>query len=309
MDEPKNDSTFGERYPWLVASASEAVDFSIFDTRSRTAFRRAKIRTWGDLARSTDGFISSIPSVGALTLRRINEAVAARAPDPSEETRPMDASASAEWPPAELSLPSGGILRLEYSARWVRTVLGGDTLGDLISAYSQGADLPDEVRSELVALLETSLPGSSHPGLSLADLIDSIVREASDPELLIARECSREQPTFEVLGRQRGVTRERVRQKVSKDASTVRAALRGDRYQGLRWALDRLRVELGIVAPATSEIVASWSSRIGSDRFQVVRWLAGYDYHDSWLIRGPGALADLTAALNKAIDGAWFVSS
>lgn len=307
MDEPWSDSTFGERYPWLIAKASEAVDLSIFDARSQTAFRRGNIRTWGDLAKRTDRSISSIPNVGALTLRRINEAVAAHAPAPSEVTRGMDAIASVAQSPAELSLPPAPLLGLGCSAIWVRTVLGGDTLGDLISAYRVGADLPDEVRSELEELLATRLPDSPHPGPSLPDLIDSIVGEASDPDLLVARECSREQPTLEVLGRQRGVTRERVRQKVVKDAAKVRAALRGGRYQGLRWALERLQAELGLVAPATSEVVASWSDRIGSDRFQIIRWLAGYDYRDSWLIRGSGAIADLTAALDKAIDGAWLV--
>jgi hypothetical protein len=307
VDEEWNGLTFGERYPWLVAMASEAVDLSIFDARSQTAFRRGNIRTWGDLANRTEGSISSIPNVGVLTLRRINEAVAAHAPAPSELGSATDRPVTALLSRTESNPLAAPFTEMACSSVWVRTVLGGDTVGDLLSACRGGAEVPDAVRSEIQELLATRLPEPAHSSPSLADLIDLVIQEAGDPELLVARECSREQPTLEVLGQRRGVTRERVRQKVVKDAAKVRSALGAGRYQGLRWALERLQGELGLVAPATSETVAEWSDRVGGDRFQILRWLGGYVYRDGWLLRGSGALADLTAALDKAIDGAWLV--
>lgn len=309
VDEPWNEPTFGELYPWLDAVASERVDLSIFDARSQTAFRRGNIRTWGDLAGRTNGSLSSIPSVGALTVRRINDAVAAHTPvlpDGASVTggTAADVLTAAEPHPVVASIPG-----LARSSVWVRTVLGGDSVGDLLAAYRQDADLPDEVRTEVEEFLATRLPDPLHASASLAELIDSIVHEAGDPELLVAREGSREQPTLEVLGQQRGVTRERIRQKLAKDSQKVRTALGAGRYQGLRWAIERMQSELGVVARVSSDTVADWSQRLGDQRFQILRWLGGYVYRDGWLLQGSGALADLTAALDEATDGAWLVKA
>jgi hypothetical protein len=309
VDDLWNDSTLGDRYPWLLAEASAQIDLSIFDTRSQTALRRANIRTWGDLARRTDASISSIPNVGALTVRRINDAVAAHA---LAMTHGMRSTGADETTGRTLATGKGPnsealLFRLRCSSVWVRAVIGGDTVGDLISAYSAGVNLPNAVRAEVEELLGTRLPDAPLSSASLPDLVDQIVQEATDPDLLVARECAREQPTLEALGKLRGVTRERVRQKVAKDVAKVREALGSARYQGLQWAVQRLRDDLGLVAPANSKAVAEWSDRIGEDRFQVLRWLGGYDYRDDWLIRGSEALPALTAALDKAIDGAWLV--
>ena len=58
-----------EKFTWIASIADQPLDLTIFDTRSRTGFRRANICTWGDLGSHSDTSLCRIPNVGELTER------------------------------------------------------------------------------------------------------------------------------------------------------------------------------------------------------------------------------------------------
>ncbi len=304
--------TFGHRYPWLAAAAHEAVDLSLFpDARSQNAFKRGNIRTWGDLAIMTDESLHQVRSVGSLTVRRINEVIAAHAAElapqatngvPRSECREIDLQDLND----EAST-ADALSGLGNAVAWARVFGEDDTLGGLLHAYSVAHDVPEVVRHEVEGLLGIRVPLGGRSIPDLADLIDALLGEAGDPELLLARECGRDRPTLADLGAERGVTRERVRQKVAKDATRIRDNLKAPRYQALRWAIEKLQAELGLVAPASSASIDKWSDRLGDRRFQFLRWLAGYVYDGAWLAQGPRAVSTLAAEIDRVLDGAWLV--
>lgn len=310
--EPPYGPTFGQRYHWLGVAAMEPIDLTLFDARSQNAFRRGNIRTWGQLAGLTDERLAAIPNVGALTVQRINHVVATHRPSSFGMTGTDGAvmaneDGSGRPPSGELIASAAALYGLVDAAAWSRIVTGDDTLAGLLDAYSEEADVPAEVVSEVERFLATRLSHEEQP--DLADLIDALLSEASDPDLLFARECCRVQPTLEVLGAERGITREGVRQKVVRDATRIQANLGASRYQALRWAVERLQAELGLMAPASSAVVGKWSGRIGERRFQFLRWLAGYVYNGDWIAHGRKAVSTLTSALDKLIGDAWLVQA
>ena len=201
-------------------------------------------------------------------------------------------------------------LDLCVAAEWTSVITDDITLGGLLTACDGDARVPEEVGDAVDDLLTTPLSRlSGHEVTPLGELIEALMSQAKDPELLVARECSRVQPTLAVLGREWGVSRERVRQKVADDALLLRGLLASNRYRAVRWAAKRLEAELGLAIPAGNNVVQPWSDRLGERRFQILRWIACYGYEDDWLVRGRSARSDLAQALDDAIGNEWLVQS
>ncbi len=192
---------------------------------------------------------------------------------------------------------------LSAAAQWAQVATTQSTLGGLLAALDDGLPVPAEVIGEVERLMASPLPGAS----SLPEILESLLAEADDPELLIARECVREQPTLRSLGCERGVTHQAVRKKVAQDGKVVRERLDDAEYRPIRWAIDRFQAEIGPMRNAGSEVIRTWQERLGEPSFEMLRWLAGYSYRDDWLQRGRNALNELKALVNDAIGDEWLV--
>ena len=168
--------------------------------------------------------------------------------------------------------------------------------------------VPREVGDAVEDLLAVPLWRlTGHEVRPLGELIEALLSTANDPELLVGRECSRVRPTLEVLGRERGLSRERIRQKVADDVLLVRGFLASDGFRAVRWAAKRLETELGLAIPAGTDVVTPWMERLGERRFEMLRWVACYAYDGDWLVRGKSARSEIAQALDSAVGDEWLI--
>ena len=297
----------GDKYSWISAVADQPIEPTIFDVRSRHGLTRANIQTWGDLGAMTDAALREIPHVGDLTVCRINEALAgygAKATGRSPATVSMSPSAAVLEQGTKL-----GDLRIV--AEWASVVTDDTTLGSLVEACVKEAGIPAQAGSAVGNLLSLSFARLSGWEVTpLAERLDDLLAEASDPGLLAAREFAQTRPTLAKLGQDRGVTREAVRRKIAKDALMIRDQLLSDRFRAVRWAAERLQADLGIAVRADSDRLERWKERLGEYRFEALRWIARYVYDDNWLLcSAVSTRSELTNSLDDALGEEWLVKT
>lgn len=302
----KSNTIFRDKYTWMTYVADEPIDFDIFDTRAQNAFRRNNYSTWGHLGVLTDEALYKMPYVGVHTVERINKALERHQPTNIEQSL-ANSDLLEQETEAEKTLPDP---RTYTAIEWARAFTDDDTLGGLLEALRSSIDTPSEVAEAIDIILATSIPElSGHHVPLLGDLIDELIVEASDPELFVSRECSQHRLTLEELGTSRGLTRERIRQIVAKDAGRIREAFAYERFQAVRWGVERLSAELGLVIPVDHCAVERWKTRLGDYRFEFLRWIAGYVYRDQRLQRGVGAWSELLAVVNDTIGDEWLINA
>lgn len=190
------------------------------------------------------------------------------------------------------------------AAEWGVVVAGQTTLGGLLAQLGNGLPVPAEVVVEIEQLLASPLP----PSAALSEFVEGLLAEALEPDLLFARECSDDPPTLDILGREQGITRERVRQKVVQDAERIKTQLHAPRYRSVRWAMERFRAEVGQVNLVESAAVRRWQRHLGERAFEIFRWLSGYSYEDEWLLDGPATLSELEWQVDAWAGDRWLVS-
>ena len=319
-------ANLGELYAWMSAVAPELVPISLFDTRAQNVLRRAHVRTWGQLALLSDESLRRLPNVGARTIRHINNVLRAgpyESPLPvadpkppsglegggrvvrrSRQNGPGDGLLQLATAAPDLDLLARLAKHLMVAAEWGRVASGKTSVGGLLAALDEDLPVPTEVVTEIEQLLAAELP--QFP--SLPERIESLICQARDPTLLLARECVRERPTLQALASERGMTRERIRQKVARDGAIVREQLSADEYRPIRWAIERFRAEVGRISLIDSVTIRSWHERLGDPAFEVLRWLSGYSYKDDWLLEGSASFAEVKAELDATIADEWLVS-
>ena len=194
---------------------------------------------------------------------------------------------------------------LRAAVEWAAAVAGQTTLGGLLAELDNNLPVPAEVASEVDKLLALPLPQAA----ALSEFVEDLLAEAVDPDLLFVRECGCDPPTLEVLGRERGISRERVRQKVAQDVERIKAQLSSAQHRPVRWAIDRFRAEVGRVNLTESAVVCRWRQRLGKRPFEVLRWVSGYSYDGEWLLDGPATLSELTGQLDALVGDRWIVST
>ncbi|MCQ3812305.1 MAG: hypothetical protein KTV68_17330 [Acidimicrobiia bacterium] len=303
---PDNSSTqFRNKFTWMAYVADEPIEYDIFDNRAQNALKRNNYLTWGDLGRSSYEALYRIQGVGDLTVDRINEALEHYKPSTSKHTRIDD-------PFLESKDETTAILpdpKTYIAIEWARALTDDNTLGGLLQAHLSGIDMPQEVVNALEIILDTPIPTfSGHHVPLLGDQIDELIAEAGDPELFVARECSRLRPTLEELGDSRSLTRERIRQIVARDAEHIRVALASEQFQTVRWGADRLSTEFGLVIPIEHYAVEQWKTRLGNRRFEILRWVAGYVHKDHLLQKSANARSELLELICDAIGNGWLVN-
>lgn len=300
-----------EKYGWMADAAGEQIDASLFDTRTLNGLIRGNIRTWGDLGALSDASLLKIRNFGALSVRRLNEALSTyerKAPEPSGIS---SAATDGVHPACEGDngiAPTG--FDLWASAEWSTLIADDASLGEFLAAIGSEAKVPNAVRREVDELLAVPLSRlAGRAAVPLGELVENLISRAGDPELLEARECVPVKPTLEELGEIQGLTRERIRQKVVADAELVLGLLKEDQFRAVSWAAEQLQAEFGLAIPSGSEIPERWRRRLGERRFEILRWASGYAYKDDWLIQGSSALADLEKALGDAVGDEWLVKA
>ncbi len=302
------DTVLREKHSWMDDAADEQIDTSLFDARTYNALRRHNIGTWGQLGAHSDESLLNLVNVGTLTVRRLNDVLSGyeyRGPERSREF-----ANSAETLSVEQRRTAPAAYDLKASSEWFPTVSDDGTVGGLLTAIGTAASVPDEVSDEVKALLAVPLSQlSDHDPVPLGELIEELFSHAGDPELLEARMCARVRPTLETLGKNQGVTRERIRQKIAKDAELVLSLLESEKFRAVRWAAEQFQGEFRLVIPSGSEVAERWRRGLGERRFEMLRWASGYVYKDDWLLQGINALTDLKTALDGAIRDEWLVKA
>ena len=312
VDPPVGTATAGtelrEKHGWMDDVANEQIETSLFDARTSNALRRHNIGTWGQLGLHSDESLLNLGNVGTLTVRRLNDALSAY--EYTGPKRSREFANTAEATSVEHRRTAPAAYDLQASSEWFTTVSGDGTLGGLLAAIRTAARVPDEVSDEVNALLAVPLSQlSDHDPVPLGELIQELFSHAGDPELLEARMCARVRPTLETLGKKQGLTRERIRQKIAKDAELVLSLLESEKFRAVRWAAEQLQVDFRPVIPSGSEFAERWRMRLGERRFEMLRWASGYIYEDDWLLQDSNALADLETALGDAIRDEWLVKA
>lgn len=301
-----SETQFRDKYTWMDYISDEPIEYDIFDTRAQNVFRRNKYSTWGHLGSLSDAALYKMPYVGARTVDRINKALKRYQPTTIELSL-TNSDFSHQDTEVENTLPDP---RTYVAIEWARAFTDDDTLGGLLEAHRNSIDIPSDVAEAVDIILATPIPElSGHNVPLLGDLIDELIAEASDPELFVSRECSQHRLTLEELGSSRGLTRERIRQIVAKDADRIREASAYERFQAVRWGVERFSNELGLAIPADHCAVERWKARLGDYRFEFLRWIAGYIYRDQRLQRGSDAWSELLAVVNDAIGDEWLINA
>lgn len=193
---------------------------------------------------------------------------------------------------------------LRVAADWAAVVADQTTVGGLLAEVGNGLPVPAEVKAAAERLLAFPLPHSA----SLSELVENLLAEALEPDLLYARECCSDPPTLEALGREHGVSRERVRQKVTQDTERIKTRLSTTQYRPVRWAIERFRAEVGRVNLVESAAARRWRQRLGERAFEIFRWLSGYSYQEEWLLDGPATLNELNEQVEAQVGDEWLVS-
>ena len=302
------DTALRNKHSWMDDAADEQIDTSLFDARTCNALRRHNIVTWGQLGAHSDESLLNLANVGTLTVRRLNDVLSGY--EYWAPRRSRGSANSAEALSMEQRRTAHASHDLQISSEWYAAVSDDGTLGGLLTAIGTATSVPDEVSNEVNTLLAVPLSQlSDHDPVPLGELVEELFSHAGDPELLEARMCARVRPTLETLGKKQGLTRERIRQKIARDAELVLSLLGGEKFRAVRWAAEHLQVDFRLVIPSGSEVVERWRRRLGERRFEMLRWASGYVYKDDWLLRGSNALTDLKTALGDAVRDDWLVKA
>ncbi|WP_419850430.1 hypothetical protein [Candidatus Poriferisocius sp.] len=285
--------------------ANEPIEYEIFDVRAQNVFKRNDYLTWGHLGTLTDEALYRMQNIGTLTVERINKALESHKPTISRDIW-ADNIALQRDSETKTTLPDPNTY---VAIEWARAFTDDDTLGGLLKAHENGIDIPPEVAKAIAVIHATPISQlTGHQVPLLGDQIDELIAEVHEPELFLARECSRQRPTLEELGDSRGLTRERIRQIVAKDAGYIREASASERFQTVQWGAERLSAEFGLVIPADHHAVKQWKTRLGDYRFEILRWIAGYVYKDHLLQKGVNARSELLALIADTIGDGWLVN-
>ena len=177
----------------------------------------------------------------------------------------------------------------------------------MAAVHPQRAALHESPEYSTGAQARPRLPGREKA--SLARLTGEILSLASDPDLLAARELRRDRPTFATLGRERGITAEGARMRVVRDTSRVRDRLASDRFRIIRWMAGLLRDDLGQVALVGGNAVQRWVGRLGASQFEFMRWIAGYAYSGDLLLGDRATRAGLQRIIDDAVGGRWLIKA
>jgi hypothetical protein len=296
---------FVEQLPTLLQLEDCALALPAMSTRLRNLLLREGLTTWDRFAALSPAEILDRRNAGQGTLDEVLGYVldVARRQGPLAEGGALPASPSIASAQLVMPLVAGASrLDLQLIATWSIRAFGASVVSDVVNpkAPLQAIQtMPVEVREAWERLAAVPLTDYAQPDL-LRITVDELLERLSDclndaerhviAVRLLAPECA---PTLEEVGRELGLTRERVRQIQAKARSKLEAQLVSPALAPLAWAVQRLASSLGGLAslqePST---LASLARELGRDVLledDAARWLlmlAGpYELRGDWLVR------------------------
>ena len=226
--------------------------------------------------------------------------------DPDADDEPADTAPAAPAAPAAAAAGTIPVAALRTAAEWASVTTDTATIGGLINAYantppsSAAAAAAEELRSVPLA------PILGHEITTLAEHIVELVSQATATDLLADREFTPTPPTWGELSQKHGTTEQTAQKVVTQDTKLIHTLLVGDQHRVVRWAVAQLQKDLGVLAPADTDTINLWRSRLGEPHFETLRFLAHYVHEDGWLVYGTAApRSRILAALDNAAGGDW----
>ena len=290
---------FGDLFPALWAVAGDPFPAFELDVRSRNCLERAGLSaTWGRLLGVCAVDLLDLRGFGMLSLGRTTSAMARRA-SAIDSGRPRRISAGAPPPPSWLDTVAAEL------STWAAAARGARTVGQLLDALTDQADLPGDIVHMLSELRDTELTLLPVPPVvtTIADQLALLVGllDTRDQAIMFERIVAMRPATLDELGAALGITRERVRQLEARILQGIREQFAAPERRWLRWSAGRLRNSLGSAVPAEG-----WWLRTGieepltPDQRRLLLWLAGpYAQHEGWLVLDPG----IGPRTQQALDG------
>lgn len=308
----------GEVLPTLRLLGDELIESQHLDTRARTTLGRMKCSTWSELAEKSTAQLLAVPNSGQLTVSRLLTAAAMRHVGGLTSSSAVGSDTAGATGASSLRAEHAELERLRHLlgevSAWAVRERNAATLSDVIELSGDLGRIPPELAQGFRELAKgeiTRFIGPVEPELPV-DLVRALF-ESSDARLdVLARRkiILGPRPTLEELGREIGVTRERVRQLEAKAARELSARLRTHEFAPLRWRASDLADVLGPAVPRDSEFLddaVDWATR-GLDEFpgvptgDLMLWAAGpYEADGDWLVAKPHSVVGLMSEIDARL--------
>ena len=296
------------RHPWINAAAGMSIDhWELFDTRAAGALLRERIVTWGELGRLDDVALLEFENVGVLTVDHIHRVLQKLAPYTVHAASKNEQRDTSDPTDTRIYLAAGR--PLTAAAHWGAAIAEDVSIGELLDACHNTESVPADVVEDIEVQRSTPfglLAGTDVPSLKV--LMTTLQEQTGDLGLFIARLCETPKPSYAMLGHRRGITGEAARRQIMRDAASIQRCVRQPRFAAIRWAMQELQEQIGLVSSAQGAVVQRWRARLGDPGFELLRWAAGYVSHEGW-VTTENAHEQLTEAIRTVAQQQWLVHS
>ncbi len=273
--------------------------------RVQNCFRKNRgIETWGDLSTCSVENLFATRSAGRLSVNALIDLAL------------IEVCAQSAGPPIVRPLPeaaqSPGWERwsdFQRVAEWSQVVFSTAFFGDVFNLKEVDSSLlPVDVAEAWLRVEESPLGLVAAPEeLNFPLGLLPVMRGLTDREhdVFCRRVLAHDTPTLEEVGREFGVTRERIRQLQKRAESAIREALAHSDNRQLAWCLHDLKIRLGQAFPISmlDEVIPSDGSEDAELARSFALWLAGpFHSDDGWLLREDVSLATLWQHVHCLIE-------
>ncbi len=274
---------FGDMLPGLNRWHSNRIPSTLLRTRSYNALVRSGVVTWGDLADLTTERLFELRGVGwrsakDIVIASIGQSLtvfsasdAGDGPPPvegggvcDEQLQHVDLETSQVTPGIAVARDSDAsdvrvtemVAGLRTLAAWGARERDATELRDVINLNSDAGSLPADLAElwrQCSQINLAALADSVLLNVTLDDLAQRIIACMDERQLMVYRRRMIDGATLAVVGKELGVTRERVRQLQGEAEERISHQLSQREFSLLHWRAADLRSALGAIAPATSE--------------------------------------------------------
>jgi hypothetical protein len=299
--------TFGHLFPWLHEVKDELIDFSLFSERPANCLEGFGIRLWADLAKKTPDDLLVLPNFGKKSEAEVL-AVLEKHEQANANCNDMDTTTfSSETTPPHFPVEVG---------RWANLILGARSMKDIFEPGNKFSHAPLEIQEPLLKFLDTAFKDfdQEHDYLLTTELLEAFIDalQAREQLILRGRVLQENSATLEELGKDLGVSRERVRQLFKKVESTANSLLEDPQFTTLRWITEYIKTQIypfqyfpkgsTDLFDAVSEYLpkplqnAKWPTRL-------LLWLTGLSPRlvNNWIVLEPRLFEKYLSVFNKAV--------
>lgn len=284
-------ANFFTRIPELVpglAMLTGPLDTSELSNRARNSLTRGKIGTWSELSALSVASLQAMHRVGQLTTAEILEwSVRSVMSCPASSNK----GALGDNPIPEVltsAIPEPLSDALKLLGDWHRAVFGtSSTIPHVIGRLrSEIGELAEDIADALRTVSNTELANETH----LAS-VEDLKMQLGDDRLwdVFSGRCLHQlagtHRTLEAIGKEHGLTRERIRQLEEDAIDRIRALVDSPHFGSLRWRSAHIKGQLGAGVPLASDLAQNILGDC-TESDLLALWLAGpYVVDSRWLRR------------------------